>query len=174
MYVIADELYHHGVKGQKWGVRRERKAERTLARGQKRLARSQRYDEKTMMRRAKRRDKLATKYGEKSVHVRDFDEGTKLINSGSKKYNKILKDYYDQKAKAIMNSDVKMTAAYKKAKKSYDAQQAWDWYYGNSGTTKLYYAADKSDDMDYNYKEVSKQLKAERKAYRESKRQGGK
>ena len=22
MYVISDELYHHGIKGQKWGVRR--------------------------------------------------------------------------------------------------------------------------------------------------------
>lgn len=172
MYVIADELYHHGVKGQKWGVRRERKAERTLARGQKKLARSQRYDDKTMMRRAKRRNKLATKYGENSVHVKDFDEGTKLINKGSKKYNKVIKDYYNQKAKAIMNSDVKMTAAYKTATDSYWAQKSWDMYYGSSGLTKLAYAGEASRKMDYNTKEVGKQLKAERKAYREEKRSG--
>ena len=45
-YVInEDELYHHGIKGQKWGVRRFQNADGTLTKaGQKRYAKQQQRD----------------------------------------------------------------------------------------------------------------------------------
>ena len=45
-YIIGQELYHHGIKGQKWGVRRYQNSDGSLtASGRKRYGRGDRYSE---------------------------------------------------------------------------------------------------------------------------------
>ena len=44
--VVNDELYHHGIKGQKWGVRRFRNNDGSLTtKGHKRYVTSKAYDD---------------------------------------------------------------------------------------------------------------------------------
>lgn len=53
----SDELYHHGIKGQKWGVRRFQKKDGTLT-----SAGKKRYDDSSDNKKSKHRTKLEGKY----------------------------------------------------------------------------------------------------------------
>lgn len=90
MITYKDELYHHGIKGQKWGVRRFQYADGSLtSAGQKRynkierkfnkkIAKSEKEDAKVMALRAKNREKIASKYDKKigriQRDIRSYDD----------------------------------------------------------------------------------------------------
>lgn len=180
-YVIKeDELYHHGIKGQKWGVRRFQNPDGTLtSAGERRYAKALRFrssmdrrierselaDAKIMNTRKVNREKLGLKYdrkiakaGEssqkaaklkdkKNAQIQDFDNGTKAVRLGFKKYNDIMRDYRDTKADSIMTGE--KSEKYKQAAKAYTRQHLNDVVYGSSVMTKVSYASDYARELGY-------------------------
>lgn len=217
-YVINnDELYHHGIKGQKWGVRRFQNPDGTLtSAGQKRyvkrqnradrfsrgmdkyIIRSEKSDTKILSKREQNRAKLEGKFNKKlakseaDVHsydsirdglkdgkgriiftkedvdsmvralnkrteelkakknskLQDFDNGTKAVTAGFKKYNEIMKNYRDAKVDQILTGT--KSPEYKKAVKAYVNQVVSDsMTYGGSSMTKLKYASEYAKSQGY-------------------------
>lgn len=67
-YVHTDELYHHGIKGQKWGVRRFQKEDGSLtAKGKQRYSDEDREAEKAARKQARDERRESAKTGAKTA-----------------------------------------------------------------------------------------------------------
>ena len=88
--MTLDELYHHGVKGQKWGVRRYQNSDGSLTpAGKKRV---QKWKDKEMSKIEKRATKETNKYINKEMKA--FYKAEKAIERGNvKKTQKAIDDY---------------------------------------------------------------------------------
>ena len=71
--VYETELYHFGIKGQKWGVRRYQNPDGTLtAKGKKRLAKNQQYRDKLADKAQKRADRHRSAGDEAIANMKDL------------------------------------------------------------------------------------------------------
>lgn len=74
-YILTNdgELYHYGVKGQRWGVRRYQNKDGTLTpKGKKRLAKNEAYRDKLVGKARKRADENKRLADEETANVRDL------------------------------------------------------------------------------------------------------
>lgn len=88
------ELYHHGVKGQKWGVRRFQKKDGSLTpAGRKRLAKNEALREKLVKRTSKKEDLHNSRAKEARSNVADL----KKNGTNSKAYREWKESQYNKR-----------------------------------------------------------------------------
>ena len=148
-YNYSNELYHYGVKGMKWGVRRYQNADGTLtaagkkkqeklqARLDKNIQRQSKADAKVLDARAKNRAKLESRYDKKIAKYNGKNEGATQHMIDSKKFR--LDDFdkgteYVKKAQKIGNENYNKIAELKiksisdpSIKRSPEYKQAKKW-----------------------------------------------
>lgn len=135
---MNNELYHHGVKGMRWGVR---KAERKATRRDIKINRSINTIEKVKQRNQKTYD-TAVKGAE-----RRFGNNPKkaMVLKNKKARLKAYKEIGDAKTnfdiarrKAKLDPTYKQSASYKKAKQTYAKQAMERFLYGEEGQIQLH------------------------------------
>ena len=106
-YIVSNELYHHGIKGQKWGVRRfqnadgslkpagEKRYDRIEKRFDRKLVRSSAYDNKIQKMRSDNRKLIADKWDKKIARTDQDAHSFDSIKNGLK----------DKKGRQILTSD---------------------------------------------------------------------
>lgn len=130
------ELYHHGVKGQRWGVRRYQNPDGTLtAKGRAKLEKFQKRENAALDYRAKElsknRDKASAAY-DKAIN-KLHDKGTKLLTKRVEKAADMGKGYdwkKDKKFKKIAEKE----QMYKNGKKQ--TMDAYDFALDRVNTAK--------------------------------------
>jgi hypothetical protein len=161
MVYYESSLTHHGIKGQKWGIRRfqnedgtltsagksryasldrainrvNRRSEITMKAREKNRAKRQRHYDKKI---AKATDRTAALQTKKKEKLADFDLGTKFVKAGYDRYSKIISDYKNVKLKAFEDKAFKKDPEYKKAVLAYTNQIISDMVWGMEGTTMNY------------------------------------
>lgn len=131
-----NELYHHGIKGQRWGVRRYQNADGSLTpAGQKKLEKFQKRENAALDQRAKElsknRDKASAAY-DKTIN-KLHDKGTKLLVKRVNKAADMGKGYDWKKDKKFMKIAEK-EQMYKNGKKQ--TMAAYDFALNRVNTAK--------------------------------------
>lgn len=150
--IYSDELYHYGVKGMKWGVRKQRRLSEKLDRNllkykqkDKRLLdtrakvlarKTEKYDRKIA--KAKSAELKRTLQAKKAYKLSDYNEGTRIIKKAQKHYSNVAKDYTNMKISAINDPSIKKTSEYKAAGRKYAIQKMSDASYGRDYTILNY------------------------------------
>jgi hypothetical protein len=119
MYVIANELYHHGIKGQKWGVRRYQNPDGTRTPAGKRHDAKLAYKQKLKDSNKKYQNDLNS-----LKDPNDISKVIKISGEYDKRNAKIKKDYKTDKLNLKRNENnerIKNTAA--KINKKYVAKE---------------------------------------------------
>lgn len=104
------ELYHHGVKGQRWGVRRYQNEDGTLTpRGEKRLAKFHKKESGILNKRIKRLDKASSyydkKYNKKVTRLTEKGQ-TEKAEKAKRKGENIAADYKAHKERISKELDI--------------------------------------------------------------------
>lgn len=101
--LVSRETYlaHHGVKGQKWGVRRFQNADGTLnAKGQRRLTKD--------LRSLDRRQKKALKRSSSPYYMSAFPGlASHSLRRANRKYNRMVKKYGKMKLDVLSEQQIK-------------------------------------------------------------------
>lgn len=202
-------LAHHGIKGQRWGIRRYQNEDGTLTalgrkhvgqgsaankvmrRNDRDVSKIEKAEQNIMSAREKNRNKIASKYNKKiqklqadkdsykpiknglkdkngrdiltkddvksmtdalqkkiddlsskrNAKLKDFDQGTKYVSEGYKKYKDVINAHSEMKLKAFEDKSFKNSPEYKAAIKDYTNQVISEVLYGTPYTT-LSYAMD--------------------------------
>lgn len=93
-----------------------------------------------------RRKALKTK---KDARLKDFDDGTKYLKQGQKRYDAIIKNYRDAKISEIKNSGYNKSPEYRRAVAAYTNQVISDMLYAQSGTKLTYAGESARNDTSY-------------------------
>jgi hypothetical protein len=108
-YILTSdgELYHYGVKGQKWGVRRYQRKDGTLTpKGKKRLAKNEAYRDKLIGKAQKRATENKQLADEETANVKDLKKyGTHSETYRRWKENEDLGRELDYSFKTDMKKD---------------------------------------------------------------------
>ena len=159
IYYETDYLAHHGVKGMKWGVRKDRyqkKTDRFSRKMDKQISRNEKRRKNILEARTKNRQKIANKYdrkigklkaknassdkikelqAQKKDKIQDFDIGTKFVKAGTKRATDIVKQYKKARVSAFKDSAYKKSPEYEKAVKEYVDQR---YVYGYNQSATMY------------------------------------
>ena len=93
-----DELYHHGIRGQKWGVRRFQNADGSLT-----SAGKKRYD--VMQEAVATAHKIKQRSNETYENTKDLYKGRESL-AAHKRYTKVDSNFADKLIKRYKNSNV--------------------------------------------------------------------
>lgn len=197
-YTYNNELYHHGIKGQRWGVRRYQNPDGTLTQAGKRryqrelvkTANKSSYAAYTQRHVESAYDKKAAK---KYERVLDLSENKKLTQRAANRYNKSQAEYRDARARTEFwnkkaEEDLKKAKEYTdqllkenktmrvesvpkdaiQAAKIFVSENTRTYYDARTGTARTYRPSQPKHWMRKVEKEAGFDSKAYRKKYKEA------
>lgn len=147
---MNDELYHAGIKGQKWGVRRYQNPDGSLTpAGKRRYNKSVRKAEKADQKirgieTTRQRNKLA--YDEMNAQARDKYSDPKkakklakaeALNKADYDTSEVINKYEIARQKAKKDKNFKNSTEYMKAKADYGKYSAQTMIYGDMGHRRI-------------------------------------